>query len=118
MNSPKDANYVEAYGKGSYAFGPLTVGGAVYWSPEFPANTGDAWYYEANAAYTTGKWTVSGALGHQTVQLASNYTTWNLGVAYALTSNVSVDVRYWDTDKHSFGDNYGSRGVVTLKATF
>ena len=118
LNNPAHTEYGEIYGKGSYAFGPLTVGASVYWSPEFPAQSGDAWYYEGNAAYTVGKWTVSGALGHQDIQKAANYTTWNAGVAYTIKDGITLDVRYWDTDAHDFADIYGSRAVATLKAAF
>jgi len=118
LNNPAHTEYVEAYGKGSYAFGPLTLGGAVFWSPEFPAKSGDAWYYEGNAAYTVGKWTVSGALGRQTIQKAADYTTWNAGVSYAIKDGISLDVRYWDTNAHSFADVYGARAVASIKASF
>ena len=39
-------------------------------------------------------------------------------MAYALTDNLALDVRYHDTDEHDFGDAYGSRAVASLKATF
>jgi opacity protein-like surface antigen len=47
-----------------------------------------------------------------------DYTTWNVGAAYQLTSRLAVDVRYHDTDEHDFGDIYGSRAVASLKASF
>jgi hypothetical protein len=31
---------------------------------------------------------------------------------------VGLDVRYYDTDHHGFGDIYGDRVVATLKAVF
>jgi uncharacterized protein (TIGR02001 family) len=118
LGNPAHTEYGEIYGKGSYAFGPLTVGAALFWSPEFPAQSGDAWYYEANAAYTVDKWTVSGALGHQDIEKAADYTTWNAGVSYAINSHLLVDARYWDTNAHDFADIYGARGVVSLKVMF
>lgn len=39
-------------------------------------------------------------------------------MGYALTDHLGLDLRYHDTDKHSFGDIYGSRAVVSLKAAF
>jgi len=118
LNNPAPTEYGEIYGKGSYAFGPLTVGASLFWSPQFPAQSGDAYYYEANAAYTVGKWTVSGALGHQDIQKAADYTTWNAGVSYAIKDGISLDLRYWDTNAHEFADIYGSRAVASIKATF
>lgn len=112
-------DYWEFKAAASNGFDKLTVGAAVYWSPDFFAKTDDAVYYEANAAYAvTQKLTISGALGRQDVSYAGDYTTWNLGASYAITDHASLDVRYWDTDQHSFGDIYDSRVVATLKGVF
>ena len=35
-----------------------------------------------------------------------------------LVDNLSLDVRYWDTDAHDLGSIYDSRFVGTLKAVF
>ena len=115
-----DYDYVELKAAASRAIGPATVGAAVYYSPDFfGAAEDEATYVEANAAISPAdKWTISGAVGRQFVSSAFDYTTWNLGAAYQLTSNLAVDVRYHDTDEHDFGDIYGSRAVASLKATF
>ena len=115
-----DYDYVEFKAAASRAFGPATLGAAVYYSPDFfGASEDEATYVEANAAVSPAdKWTVSGAIGHQFLSSDLDYTTWNVGAAYQLTSNLAVDVRYHDTDEHDFGDIYGSRAVTSLKATF
>ena len=115
-----DYDYVEARVAASRAIGPATIGAAVFWSPDFfGASEDEATYVEANAAFAPAeRWTVSGALGRQFVSSDFDYTTWNFGAAYQLTDNLTVDVRYHDTDEHDFGDIYGSRGVATLKAVF
>ncbi len=96
-----------------------TWGVAAFYSDDFTGGTGPAWYYELNAsAKLAEKWSVSGALGRQEIDLAGDYTTWNLGVGYAFTDHVAVDLRYWDTDEHSYGDIFGSRAVISLKGTF
>jgi len=122
IDQPRHANvdYWEFYAKGTRAIGPFTPGLSVYYSPEFSGKTGDAWYYEANAAYAlTRKLSVSGAVGRQTIELAKDYTTWNLGATYALMDHLSLDVRYWDTDEHRvYGDIAKGRVVAQLKATF
>lgn len=115
-----DYDYVELKAAASRAVGPVTVGGAVYWSPDFfGASEDEATYLEANAAFVPAdRWTVSGAVGRQWVSSDLDYATWNLGAAYALTDHLSVDVRYHDTDQHDFGDSYGARAVASLKAAF
>ena len=120
-NKPSGADeaYWEAKVVGSVPVGKGTVGAAVYYSPEFPFKTGEATYYELNAsAPLTEKASVSGAIGHQSVVGPADYNTWNLGVGYALTSKLGVDLRYWDTSEHGFGKIYNSRVALSLKATF
>lgn len=115
-----DFNYVEFKAAASRAFGPATLGAAVFYSPDFfGASEDEATYVEANAAFVPAdKWTISGAVGRQYVSSDFDYTTWNLGVAYQLTDHLTLDARYHDTDQHDFGDIYGSRAVATLKAAF
>jgi len=94
-------------------------GVAAFYSDDFTGGTGPAWYYELNASTKLAeKWSLSGGLGRQEIDLAGDYTTWNLGVGYAFTDHVAVDLRYWDTDEHSYGDIFGSRAVISLKGTF
>lgn len=118
--SGSDQNYWEGKVAVSVPAGPATLGVAVYYSPDFFGGTGDAVYYEANAAVAIPetKFTVSGALGHQQVKSPADYTTWNVGVAYQLTDNVGLDLRYVDTDEHRLGAIYDSRVVGGLKLTF
>jgi uncharacterized protein (TIGR02001 family) len=115
-----DYDYVEAKAAVSRAFGPATIGGAVYWSPDFfGAAEDEATYVEANAGFSPAdKWTVSGAVGRQFLSSDFDYTTWNLGAARQLTDHLALDLRYYDTDEHDFGPIYGSRAVASLKAVF
>ena len=92
-------NYNEFKVAASRAVGPATFGAAVYYSPDFFGADKEATYGEINAAFAPApKWTVSGALGKQWLNVSDDYTTWNLGVGYALTDKLGVDVRYYDTD--------------------
>ena len=114
---PADYNFVEFKAAASRAIGPATLGAAVYYSPDFFGADDAATYLEANAAYAVAdKWTVSGAVGHQWLDVNADYTTWNLGLAYALTDHLAVDVRYHDTDVD--GPLTDDRFVVGLKAGF
>jgi uncharacterized protein (TIGR02001 family) len=120
VNAPAAAeyDYVELKAAGSIPAGPATIGAAVYYSPEFFGETGAAWYTELNGAYSpTDKVSLSGAFGHQDVELAGDYNTWNLGAAYAITDMISADLRYHDTDLDDAicADVCGERVVLTLK---
>ena len=118
--SGSNEDYWEGKVAASVPAGPATLGAAVYYSPEFFGKTGDAFYYEVNAAVAIPdtKFSVSGALGRQQVKGTADYTTWNAGIGYALTDHIGVDVRYFDTGEHSFGAIYDSRVVASLKLTF
>jgi uncharacterized protein (TIGR02001 family) len=113
-------DYWEGKLAASIPAGGATLGAAVYYSPEFFGETGKATYYEVNGAYPIPdtKFSVSGALGHQSVEGPLDYTTWNFGVGFALTDNVGFDLRYIDTSEHGFGSIYDSRVVLGVKATF
>ena len=122
VDQPSGSNedYWEGKVTASVAAGPATLGAAFFYSPSFFGKTGDATYYEVNGALPIGdtKFTISGALGYQQVKGPADYTTWNLGVGYALTDHIGLDVRYFDTDEHGFGKIYGSRVVAGVKLTF
>lgn len=117
--SGADYNYLELQAKASMPFGPATLGGGVYYVPNSYGGIDSSAYYEVNGAWSvTEKLSFSGALGRQTFDGPGDYTTWNVGAGYALTDNLGVDLRYHDTDKHSFGKTYDSRVVLSLEVTF
>lgn len=121
-DQPKNSNedYWEGKVAASTAFGPATIGAALYYSPEFFGKTGNAAYYEINGAVPIGetKFSVSGALGHQQVKGPADYTTWNVGVGYALSGNIGFDLRYIDTSEHKLGSIYDSRIVGGIKVSW
>jgi len=126
--SEDDLNTYELKVAGSVESGGVTWGAALFYTPNF---SGDAdglddnagFYYEANAAYTfSNSATVSGAIGLVEVDdyAVDSYTTWNVGVTYPITENVSLDGRYIGSDDDAtlgFGGN-GDTLVGTLKVTF
>ena len=113
-----DYDYWEGKVAASIPAGPATLGVAAYYSPNFFGAVDDALYLEANASYSIPetKFSISGALGRQELEGPGDYTTWNLGVGFALTDNIGFDVRYWDTDFNSrFSD---ARVVGGIKLIF
>ena len=109
-----DYDYAELKAAASRAFGPVTLGAAVYWSPDFFGADEEATYVEASGSFSpAAKWTVSGAVGHQSLDVNADYATWNAGVAYAFSDNVVIDLRYHDTDVD--GPLSDDRTVATFK---
>jgi uncharacterized protein (TIGR02001 family) len=118
-----DYNYAEFKVAVSRAFGPITGGAAVYYSPDFfGAADESATYGELNAAYTTPitGLSVSGAIGEQWLDVSDDYATWNLGATYAFANSpLALDVRYSDTDVDSPAiPTSDGRVFATLKVTF
>lgn len=92
-------DYVE--GKAAASIAPaegLTLGAALYFSPEFFGETGEALYTEVNGAYAfSDSFSVSGAFGLQDIDAGTDYDTWNLGASF-MTHGFKLDLRYHDTD--------------------
>ena len=121
VNAPDHADYANTEFKvaGSVPAGKGSLGAAVFYSPDSFGAADEATYYEVNGSYpVAAKWNVSGALGRQTYKGSGDYTTWNLGAAYAINDKLALDLRYVDTSEHDFGKLYDSRAVATLKAAF
>lgn len=109
VNEPggSDYNYVEFKALASRAIGPATLGAAVYHSFDYFGVDEKATYVEANAAFIPAdRWTISGAIGHQWLDVSGDYATWNLGAAYALTEHLTLDARYHDLDSPLADDRF------------
>lgn len=117
----------------------LTLGGTVFYSPEYTGETGNVWTLQGNAAYELPKLgeitpTLSGTLGgvigddpaFNTVfgNGDDSYVYWNLGAAFNY-DKFTLDLRYWDTNVSNAGNfcdgsvfQCDARFVATLTAAF
>ena len=103
----------------SHDFGPVTLGGVVYYTAGFFGSGHAGVYYAGRVTYRIIKaLSVSGALGRQTVSDGIDHTTWNTGLDYSFTKNIACDLRYYDTNAHGLGDTYGSHYVAAIKFSF
>ncbi len=117
--SNRDYNFWEFAASGVIPAGPAEIGAAINYSPDFFGGTGDAFYYEINAAAPlTEKLSLSGAVGRQEVDGGGDYSTWNLGLGYAINDTIGVDVRWHDTDEDSLGKIGEGRLAASLTAAF
>jgi uncharacterized protein (TIGR02001 family) len=104
-----------------------TLGGTVFYSPEFTAGTGQTWTVEGSFAQALPKVgmfspTFSALVGHMSFDDDSDldYTYWNVGLTLGFMEKWSVDLRYWDTDGDgcNFFGACDDRIVGTVKYTF
>ena len=101
------ADYGELFAKASAAIAePVTIGGAVFFAPDYGRTGFSAIYAEANAALVlpiaAGLWStsVTGAVGYQSFDnpAAVDYVTWNAGATFTYAETISLDLRYHDTN--------------------
>jgi uncharacterized protein (TIGR02001 family) len=106
-----------------------TLGGTVYYSPEYtydagPVTTLEATFSQALPAVGILSPTLSAAVGKLYYDDSNaDYTYWNIGLTVGFLEKWSLDVRYWDTDINGGCPVAGvktcdDRVVGTLKYSF
>ena len=108
-----------------------TLGGTVFYSPEYAFNFGATWTLEGTFSQALPKVgmfspTFSATLGRVNFQDDSDtdWTYWNVGLSVGFLEKWSVDLRYWDTDGDgclNFASGAGTcdgRVLGTVKYTF
>lgn len=114
VDAPADIDTLEAKAALTGNAGKLGGGIAVYHTRDYFGTRQDATYVEASASYRlTEKLSISSAFGHQQISNLPNYSTWNLGLSYAVGKGSVLGVRYHDTDTDAFG-RLGNGRVVGL----
>lgn len=79
----------------------------------------EAWWTEAQATITlTSKDKLSVAYGLRRIDNGTDYDAWNIGVKHKISSAVSADLRWYDTDGHEFGSRYEGRLVASIAYSF
>lgn len=104
-----DANFFEV--KAGASFAPWkdgTLGGTIYYSPDYQYEVGDVWIVEGTVSQAFAKMgfftpTISAQLGYVSGENDvfdgdDNYMYWNAGVTLAFHERFSLDLRYWDTN--------------------
>lgn len=93
-----DYDYFEAMAKLGYDFQVASVEGAVYYSPEFFGDTGDALYSSLSVNVPLPyDFSASGHVGHQYIDDAADYNDWALGLGYSV-AGFDLSLTYTDTD--------------------
>lgn len=114
-----DNHFVEWQTEASRAFGDTTLKALTIWSPDSSGSTQEALYYELSVAQKASKrLNVSGGIGERRTQPKRNYTAWNAGATVTLNDRTSVDLRYYDTNRHAYSKAHGDRFVMVLQRKF
>lgn len=118
-NPGYDDDTWEATGNVSRAIGPAKARLQVQYSPD-QAGTAKAFtWVEGRVGWTfTPQLNGTIAVGRREQNGAPDYTGWNAGVTYALTDALDLDLRYYDTDAHTFGEQYEDALVAKVSFGF
>jgi uncharacterized protein (TIGR02001 family) len=105
-----------------------TLGGTVFYSPEYTGNSGAVTTLEGTLSHALPKFSIftptfSATVGHSFFHDFDDlsYTYWNAGVTLGFREKWSLDLRYWDSDNEFFTTPTSlsdERFVATLKYTF
>lgn len=110
-----DSNYFEYQADATRAFGAVTTRLRVNYTPDGYAATREAWWIELQGSMALdAKTKASIAIGDRSADGGAEYVAWNAGVKRKLTDQISLDVRWYDTDGHDIGDAYEGRLVASL----
>lgn len=114
-----DSNYMEYQADASRKFGPVATRLRVNYSPDGFAATREAWWVELQAGVALDdKTKATVALADRSADGGAEYVAWNIGVKRKLSDALSADLRFYDTDGHSFGEAYEGRLVAALTYSF
>ena len=114
-----DNHFTEWQTEVSRAFGDTTLKAMTIWTPDSSGTTKEAFYYELGAAQKLSeRWSVSGGVGERKIEPKRNYTAWNAGATVSLNAKTSLDLRYYDTNRHAYSKAHGDRFVVALQRKF
>jgi uncharacterized protein (TIGR02001 family) len=107
----------------SRSFSMLDTGVSASFSPDYFGGSGESWYYGANLGIPISLLTLSGSVGHQTIESndifgTPDYTDWSLGLGVGL-AGFDLSGQYVDTDiddEDCFGgsDLCGGRAIFSI----
>ena len=114
-----DADYWEYQADAARKLGPVATRLRINYSPDGFAATRAAWWLELQGAVAVSTATkVSAAVANRMADGGVDYNAWNLGAKHRLTDAVALDLRWYDTDRHSAGEPYEGRLVASAAYSF
>ncbi len=99
--------------------GAVTPRLSATFSPDDFGGTGESLYLEGGVGVVVlPRTTISANVGRRERSNNSDYTTFNVGIAYKIVRQVTVELRYYDTAQSTFGDVYEGRFIGALRLRF
>ena len=114
-----DADYWEYQADAARKLGPVATRLRINYSPDGFAATRAAWWLELQGAVAVSTATkVSAAVANRMADGGVDYNAWNVGAKHRLTDALALDLRWYDTDRHSAGEPYEGRLVASAAYSF
>jgi len=115
-----DNHYWEWKGEVSHPVGGNVVKLEVEYTPDNSGITAKEAYW-ANLSVSrklSDKWGVSAGVGARRTSPSADYNAMDVGVTYAIKPKTSLDLRFFNTDRHAYGEAYGDRVVLKITQGF
>jgi uncharacterized protein (TIGR02001 family) len=114
-----DSTALELSGAVSRKFGRLTPRISVTWSPDDLGSTTHSVYAEGALGFAVDKSTnISAAVARRERGSGPDYTAYNFGIGRTFGGKLTLDVRYFDTDKSGLGTPFKGRIVGSARLRF
>lgn len=99
--------------------GRITPYLSLYYSPDELGSTGESLYAEAGASLRISpSFAISANVAHRARAGGPDYSALSAGISHQASRNISLDLRYHDTDRGGRGAVYQRRLVASLRARF
>ncbi len=118
-NSGTDNDYWEFTADASRSIGPVSGRLRVQYSPDNAGGSHAFTYFEGRVGYRImPKLRATAAIGRRETEDSIDYTAWNIGATYRLDDHLDLDLRWYDTNRESFGKQYEDAFVGALTFNF
>jgi hypothetical protein len=119
VREPTDDHSWEFTAGLSRKLGKVTLRTSLVYSPDDLGSAKRSLYWEAGPSVDLGKkLRLFANVGHRSRRLGDDYTSFNAGASASVVPKVTLDLRWYDTNRHELGENFRGRAVATARMAF
>jgi hypothetical protein len=119
VREPTDDHSWEFTGSVTRRFGKLALRVVAVYSPDDLGSAKRSLFVEVIPVLELGKTTrLSGGIGRRSRANGDDYSAFNAGLAKTIFEGVTVDVRWYDTNRSGLSYAYRGRGVLSARLAF